>query len=174
MPVPVSEFLYENPHAKNTQLITHNAQLSSGKIPAAAGENPTPVPVFVERWTLDVGRWTLSVLILQISGACAGGRADNGGRLLAGAHRRRRRSGPRQAARTLAPVPQVLPAPVAGDARAGAVRQELANGSMSARQCVCDILDALAQHKATRDDIWRFARLCRMAQVMRPYLAMTR
>jgi hypothetical protein len=33
--------------------------------------------------------------------------------------------------------------------------------------------DSLAQRKATRNQIWRFARLCRMAQVMRPYPEMT-
>lgn len=36
------------------------------------------------------------------------------------------------------------------------------------------LLDALAQHQATRDEIWRFARLCHMAQIMRPYLEMAR
>lgn len=34
------------------------------------------------------------------------------------------------------------------------------------------LVDSLAQKKATRDEIWRYARLCRMAQVMRPYLEM--
>ena len=32
--------------------------------------------------------------------------------------------------------------------------------------------DALDQHKATRDEIWRLANCCRMARVMRPYLEM--
>lgn len=32
--------------------------------------------------------------------------------------------------------------------------------------------DALAQKKATRDEIWRMAQCCRMARVMRPYLDM--
>lgn len=32
--------------------------------------------------------------------------------------------------------------------------------------------DALAQKKATRDDIWRYAKLCRMSRIMRPYLEM--
>ena len=32
--------------------------------------------------------------------------------------------------------------------------------------------DALAQRKATRDEIWRLAKCCRMARVMRPYLEM--
>lgn len=30
--------------------------------------------------------------------------------------------------------------------------------------------DALAQRKATADDMWRFAKICRVANVMRPYL----
>ena len=30
--------------------------------------------------------------------------------------------------------------------------------------------DALAQRKATADDLWRFAKICRVANVMRPYL----
>lgn len=34
------------------------------------------------------------------------------------------------------------------------------------------LLDALQQKKATRDEIWRLARCCRMARVMRPYLEM--
>jgi predicted transcriptional regulator of viral defense system len=34
------------------------------------------------------------------------------------------------------------------------------------------LLDAIDQKKATRDDIWRYARKCRMARVMRPYLEM--
>lgn len=32
--------------------------------------------------------------------------------------------------------------------------------------------DALAQKKATRDEIWRLAKCCRMSRVMRPYLEM--
>ena len=32
--------------------------------------------------------------------------------------------------------------------------------------------DALAQKKATRDEIWRLAKSCRMSRVMRPYLEM--
>ena len=34
------------------------------------------------------------------------------------------------------------------------------------------LLDALQQKKATRDDIWRLAKCCRMARVLRPYLEM--
>jgi len=34
--------------------------------------------------------------------------------------------------------------------------------------------DSLAQHKATRDDIWQLAGVCRMKKVMRPYLEMAR
>jgi len=34
------------------------------------------------------------------------------------------------------------------------------------------LLDALQQKKATRDEIWRLAKCCRMACVMRPYLEM--
>ncbi len=34
------------------------------------------------------------------------------------------------------------------------------------------LLDALQQKKATRDEIWRLAKCCRMARVMRPYLEM--
>ena len=34
------------------------------------------------------------------------------------------------------------------------------------------LLDALNQKKATRDDIWRYAKCCRMSRVMRPYLEM--
>ena len=30
--------------------------------------------------------------------------------------------------------------------------------------------DALAQRKATADELWRFAKICRVANVMRPYL----
>jgi predicted transcriptional regulator of viral defense system len=30
--------------------------------------------------------------------------------------------------------------------------------------------DALASHKASADDLWRFAKICRVANVMRPYL----
>ncbi len=33
--------------------------------------------------------------------------------------------------------------------------------------------DALDQHKATRDEIWRIAKCCRMARIMRPYLEMS-
>lgn len=36
------------------------------------------------------------------------------------------------------------------------------------------LVDALEQRKATRDEIWRFARVCRMSRVMRPYLEMAR
>lgn len=32
--------------------------------------------------------------------------------------------------------------------------------------------DALEQKKANRDDIWRYAKVCRMSRVMRPYLEM--
>jgi predicted transcriptional regulator of viral defense system len=32
--------------------------------------------------------------------------------------------------------------------------------------------DALAQRKATSEDIWRYAKLCRMSRVMRPYIEM--
>ena len=34
------------------------------------------------------------------------------------------------------------------------------------------LIDALDQRKATRDDIWRYAKCCRMSRVMRPYLEM--
>jgi len=34
------------------------------------------------------------------------------------------------------------------------------------------ILDALQQKKTTRDEIWRLAKCCRMARIMRPYLEM--
>ena len=34
------------------------------------------------------------------------------------------------------------------------------------------LVDAIQQKKATRDDIWDYARKCRMANVMRPYLEM--
>ena len=34
------------------------------------------------------------------------------------------------------------------------------------------LLDALDQKKATRDDIWCYAKRCRMSRVMRPYLEM--
>lgn len=34
------------------------------------------------------------------------------------------------------------------------------------------LTDCLAQRKATRDEIWRYARICRMAKIMRPYLEM--
>lgn len=30
--------------------------------------------------------------------------------------------------------------------------------------------DDLAQRKATAEDLWRFARMCRVTNVMRPYL----
>ncbi len=33
--------------------------------------------------------------------------------------------------------------------------------------------DAFQQRKATRDDVWRLAKCCRMARVMEPYLEMT-
>ncbi len=36
------------------------------------------------------------------------------------------------------------------------------------------LLDALDQKKATRDEIWRYAKHCRMARIMRPYLEMVR
>jgi len=36
------------------------------------------------------------------------------------------------------------------------------------------LIDALAQQKATRDEIWRYAKICRMSKVMRPYLEMTK
>lgn len=36
------------------------------------------------------------------------------------------------------------------------------------------LIDTLGQRKATHDEIWRFARVCRMARVMRPYLEMAR
>jgi predicted transcriptional regulator of viral defense system len=38
-----------------------------------------------------------------------------------------------------------------------------------AREALCD---ALAQKKATRDEIWLLAKSCRMARIMRPYLEM--
>ena len=34
------------------------------------------------------------------------------------------------------------------------------------------LTDCLAQRKATRDEIWRYAKICRMARIMRPYLEM--
>ena len=34
------------------------------------------------------------------------------------------------------------------------------------------LVDTLANRKATRDEIWRYAKRCRMARVMRPYLEM--
>jgi predicted transcriptional regulator of viral defense system len=34
------------------------------------------------------------------------------------------------------------------------------------------LLDTLEQRKATRDEIWRMAKYCRMTRVMRPYLEM--
>ncbi len=36
------------------------------------------------------------------------------------------------------------------------------------------LLDAIDQKKATRDEIWRYAKQCRMARIMRPYLEMVR
>ena len=30
--------------------------------------------------------------------------------------------------------------------------------------------DCLSQHKCTYDDLWRFAKICRVANVMRPYM----
>ena len=36
------------------------------------------------------------------------------------------------------------------------------------------LVDALAQKKTTRDEIWRYAKLCRMSRVMRAYLEMVR
>lgn len=36
------------------------------------------------------------------------------------------------------------------------------------------LIDSLARREATRDQIWGYARLCRMARVMGPYLEMTR
>ena len=34
------------------------------------------------------------------------------------------------------------------------------------------LVDCLNQRKATRDEIWRYAKLCHMANIMRPYLEM--
>jgi predicted transcriptional regulator of viral defense system len=36
------------------------------------------------------------------------------------------------------------------------------------------LVDALGQKKAMRDEVWRYAKLCRMSRVMRPYLEMVR
>jgi len=36
------------------------------------------------------------------------------------------------------------------------------------------LLDSLDQKKATRDEIWHYAKCCRMARVMRPFLEMIR
>lgn len=36
------------------------------------------------------------------------------------------------------------------------------------------LIDCLAQKKASRDDIYYYAKICRMARVMRPYLEMVR
>jgi len=36
------------------------------------------------------------------------------------------------------------------------------------------LVDALDRKKASRDEIWRYAKLCRMSRVMRPYLEMVR
>jgi len=36
------------------------------------------------------------------------------------------------------------------------------------------LMDTLQQGKATRDEIWQFARVCRMLRVMRPYLEMAK
>jgi len=35
------------------------------------------------------------------------------------------------------------------------------------------LIDCLAQKKATRDEIWKYAKICRMSNVMRPYLEMS-
>jgi len=34
------------------------------------------------------------------------------------------------------------------------------------------LIDSIGQKKATRDEIWHYAKLCRMTKVMRPYLEM--
>lgn len=34
------------------------------------------------------------------------------------------------------------------------------------------LTDSLAQRKATRDEIWHYAKICRMANIMKPYLEM--
>lgn len=36
------------------------------------------------------------------------------------------------------------------------------------------LVDCLHQKKATRDEIWKYAKICRMTNVMRPYLEMSR
>ena len=36
------------------------------------------------------------------------------------------------------------------------------------------LVDCLQQKKATRDEIWRYAKICRMSNVMRPYMEMSR
>jgi hypothetical protein len=30
--------------------------------------------------------------------------------------------------------------------------------------------DCLSQHKATADEVWRYAKICRVTEVIRPYL----
>lgn len=35
------------------------------------------------------------------------------------------------------------------------------------------LVDCLAQKKATRDEIWKYAKICRMTNIMRPYLEMS-
>ncbi len=36
------------------------------------------------------------------------------------------------------------------------------------------LIDCLNQKKATRDEIWKYAKICRMTNIMRPYLEMSR
>jgi predicted transcriptional regulator of viral defense system len=36
------------------------------------------------------------------------------------------------------------------------------------------LIDTLASKKATRDEIWHYAQICRMARIMRPYLEMVK
>jgi predicted transcriptional regulator of viral defense system len=36
------------------------------------------------------------------------------------------------------------------------------------------LVDCLKQKKATRDEIWKYAKICRMTNVMRPYLEMSK
>ncbi|HBG25594.1 MAG: hypothetical protein A2Y10_04915 [Planctomycetes bacterium GWF2_41_51] len=36
------------------------------------------------------------------------------------------------------------------------------------------LVDSLKQKKATRDEIWRYAKICRMTNVIRPYLEMSK
>jgi len=36
------------------------------------------------------------------------------------------------------------------------------------------LIDCLHQKKATRDEIWKYAKICRMTNIMRPYLEMSR